>query len=40
VDVWANPAQMALFDELAATFTQWRLERQDMDGSIRVSFTR
>lgn len=40
VDIWADPGQAALFEELAATFGQWRLECQDVDGVMRFRFVR
>jgi len=40
VDVWANPGQAPIFAELAATFGQWRLESEEIDGVLRFSFLR
>jgi len=40
VDIWADPGQAALFEELAATFGQWRMEREDVDGVMRFRFVR
>lgn len=39
IDVWADPGQATLFEELAATFSQWSMKREDVDGIPRFRFT-
>ncbi|MFZ5427148.1 MAG: hypothetical protein ACOZEN_09240 [Thermodesulfobacteriota bacterium] len=38
--MWADEAQAPVFEELAATFGQWRLEREMIGGVLRMSFVR
>jgi len=40
VDVWASAGQASIFEELAAIYSQWRLEREEIDGAVRFSFLR
>ncbi len=40
VDVWAKPAQRPIFEDLAATFGQWSMDSQEIDGSVRFRFSR
>jgi hypothetical protein len=40
VDVWAEASQAGVLGEVAATFTQWRMEREEVDGAVRFSFSR
>jgi hypothetical protein len=38
IDVWAEPGQAAIFEELSAMFGQWRMERKEMQGAVRFRF--
>jgi len=40
VDVWAFGDQAGVFEDLAATFGQWSMTREDVDGAVRFRFKR
>lgn len=40
IDVWAKPSQAPIFEELAATFGQWSLTREEVDGAVCFRFSR
>lgn len=40
IDVWAKPAQAGIFEELAATYGQWEFTREEIDGALRLRFSR
>ena len=40
IDVWAKPSQEPIFQDLAATFGQWSMEKREEDGALCFRFSR
>lgn len=40
VDIWAEPKQASVFEDLAATFPAWRFSREEIEGAVRFRFKR